>query len=190
MKGAKTIIGLLCLIILISGCADLPEVPISRQPPELWGTADIKAQVLATSFPANNGLVLKVLEINDYFLDGGPEQSLFEGDEISVLVKGEWKSQLVCEPVEPPEEWVSPNGDIYIGEIHKNWSIRCQQIEETGIIECEQCTKDESINRFEGWNAMDLELEDTINIIVRREGYSYTDSAWRFTDDLTISLIE
>ena len=48
MKGAKTIIGLLFLIILISGCADLPEVPISRQPPEnntLWGTADIKAQV-------------------------------------------------------------------------------------------------------------------------------------------------
>lgn len=189
MKGAKTIIGLLCLIILISGCADSPEVPVSRHL-TFWGTADIKAQVLETTFPANNGLVLKVLEINDYFLDGAPEQSLFEGDEISVFVKGGRKSQLVCEPVEPPKELtIGPSGDISILRTSDSF-ISCYQIKETGIIECKQCTKDESINQFEGWNALNLEIGDTINIIVRREGTMYIYSAWGLTDDLTISLIE
>ena len=187
MKSLYSLLGLLFVIVLISGCAEV-ETPSESRAITFWGTADIKAQVLETDFPTNNGLMLKVLEVNDFSLDGATEISLFEGDEINILVSGEWKSQYVCNPTEPPArivEQIEAGNDI----VYEPGDPVCNK-NEIGIIECEFCIEDESINPFEDWVAQDIEVGDIINVKVKREGSSFANIAWNFAEDSSISLAE
>lgn len=198
MKALYFIFGLLFVAVLIGGCAEV-ETPDESRSITFWGTANIKAEVIQTIFPANNQLMLKVLEVNDYSLDGATEISLFEGDEIHILVSGEWKSQTVCNPVEPPERIVeqieaacNKNERGMIGcelIVYEPGDPVCNKNEE-GVIECELCVKDESINPYEDWVANDLENGDIINIQVKREGSSFKYSEWYFGNGSSISLVE
>ncbi len=47
---------------------------------------------------------------------------------------------------------------------------------------------DESINEYEGWNALKLKQGNTINITLKREGGSSKFSSWTFGEDSTIEI--
>jgi len=189
MNSLSLIFGLLLVAVLISGCAEV-EIPSESRSITFCCTANITAQVLKTGFPANlNKLMLKILEVNDYSLDGATEKYLFEGDEIVVLVTGEWKSEYVCNPAEPTKrivEQIEAGRDLIS---YEPGDPVCNKNEE-GLIECELCVEDESINPFEDWIANDLENGDIITIKVKREGDSFEVSTGLFAEDSTISIVE
>jgi len=79
------------------------NIPTDSREIHFRGTAEINAQVLETSFPENNLLILKVINISFYTPDKISEEYVVEGDEITIRLIGDLKSQTVCELINSSE---------------------------------------------------------------------------------------